>query len=71
MNKIRRDAAGNSFFLPHITSEDLVDYYKDFAETYEQVMLGPFCLLLGVSAGCAQPIKGLVTSATWHVIGWA
>ena len=33
---------------------------------------GPvFCLLLGVSSGCAQPITGQVTSVTWPVIGWA
>ena len=33
---------------------------------------GPvFCLLLGVSSGCARPIKGQVTSVTWPVIGWA
>ena len=33
---------------------------------------GPvFCLLLGVSSGCARPITGQVTSITWPVIGWA
>ena len=33
---------------------------------------GPvFCLLLGVSSGCALPITGQVTSVTWPVIGWA
>ena len=33
---------------------------------------GPvFCLLLGVSSDCAQPITGQVTSVTWPVIGWA
>ena len=33
---------------------------------------GPvFCLLLGVSSGCAWPITGQVTSVTWPVIGWA
>ena len=33
---------------------------------------GPvFCLLLGVSSGCARPITGQVTSVTWPVIGWA
>ena len=33
---------------------------------------GPvFCLLLGVSSGCAQPTTGQVTSVTWPVIGWA
>ena len=33
---------------------------------------GPiFCLLPGVSSGCAQPITGQVTSVTWPVIGWA
>ena len=33
---------------------------------------GPvFCLLIGVSSGCAQPITGQVTSVTWPVIGWA
>ena len=33
---------------------------------------GPiFCLLLGVSTGCAQPITGQVTSVTWPVIGRA
>ena len=32
---------------------------------------GPvFCLLLGVSSGCAWPITGQVTSVTWPVIGW-
>ena len=32
---------------------------------------GPiFCLLLGVSSGCARPITGQVTSVTWPVIGW-
>ena len=31
---------------------------------------GPiFCLLLGVSSGCAQLITGQVTSVTWPVIG--
>ena len=30
-----------------------------------------FCLLLGVSSGCAGPITGQVTSVTWPVIGWA
>ena len=30
-----------------------------------------FCLLLGVSSGCAQPITGQVTSVTWPVIVWA
>ena len=30
-----------------------------------------FCLLLGVSSGCARPITGQVTSVTWPVIGWA
>ena len=31
-----------------------------------------FCLLLGVSTGCAWPITGRVfTSVTWPVIGWA
>ena len=34
--------------------------------------LGPvFCLMLGVSSGCAWPITGQVTSVTWPVIGWA
>ena len=28
-----------------------------------------FCLLLGVSPGCAFPITGQVTSVTWPVIG--
>ena len=33
---------------------------------------GPdFCLLLGVSSGCARPITGQVTTVTWPVIGWA
>ena len=33
---------------------------------------GPvFCLLLGVSSGCARPITGQVTSVTWPVIGRA
>ena len=33
---------------------------------------GPvFCLSLGVSSGCAQPITGQVTSVTWPVIGSA
>ena len=33
---------------------------------------GPvFCLLLGVSSGCARPITGQVTSVTWPVIGQA
>ena len=33
---------------------------------------GPvFCLLLGVSFGCAWPIAGHVTSVTWPVVGWA
>ena len=32
---------------------------------------GPvFCLLLGVSSGCARPITGQVTAVTWPVIGW-
>ena len=30
-----------------------------------------FCLLLGVSSGCARQITGQVTSVTWPVIGWA
>ena len=30
-----------------------------------------FCILLGVSSGCAWPITGQVTSVTWSVIGWA
>ena len=37
-----------------------------------QCSAGPvFCLLLGVSSGCARPIAGQVTSVTWPVIGWA
>ena len=32
---------------------------------------GVFCLLFGVSQGCARPITGQVTSVTWPVIGWA
>ena len=33
---------------------------------------GPvFCLLLGVSPGCARPITGQVISITWPVICWA
>ena len=38
MTGIARDAAGNSFFDPDITTETVMDYYKDFAETYDQVM---------------------------------
>ena len=35
-------------------------------------MTGPvFCLLLGVSSDCAQPITGQVTKVTCPVIGWA
>ena len=30
-----------------------------------------FCLLPGVTSGCARPITGQVTSVTWPVIGWA
>ena len=30
-----------------------------------------FCLLRGVSSGCARSITGQVTSVTWPVIGWA
>ena len=30
-----------------------------------------FCLLLGVSSGCAWPITGQVTSVSWPVIGRA
>ena len=33
---------------------------------------GPFfCLLLGISSGCAWPITRQVTSVTWPVTGWA
>ena len=40
--------------------------------TWNNVSPGPvFCLLLGVSSGCAQPITGQVTEVTWPVIGWA
>ena len=38
----------------------------------EPIKPGPvFCLLLGVSSGCARPITGQVTLVTWPVIGWA
>ena len=42
--------------------------------SYEGVAVRPgpiFCLLLGVSSGCARPITGQVTLVTWPVIGWA
>ena len=41
-------------------------------ETHSSERSGPiFCLLLGISSGCARPIKEPVTSVTWPVIGWA
>ena len=38
MDKIIHDTRGNSIFLPGITPKNVMDYYKGFAETYEQVM---------------------------------
>ena len=40
-------------------------FLSDFASCSGPI----FCLLLGVSSGCAQPITGHVTSVTWPVIG--
>ena len=44
----------------------LVYWYTDI-----DVPRARFCLLLGVSSGCAWPIAGQVTSVAWPVIGWA
>ena len=44
----------------------LVYWYTDI-----DVPRARFCLLLGVSSGCAWPITGQVTSVAWPVIGWA
>ena len=52
-----------------------ISWWRHQKETFSALLAhcsGPvFCLLLGVSSGCAWPITGQVTSVTWPVIGWA
>ena len=51
---------------------DLTHWGLLLASAFLHVMPGPiFCLLLGISSGCARPITGQVTSINWPVIGWA
>ena len=39
MTTFHRDADGNVFFEPHMTPECTLEFYKDFAETYDEVKL--------------------------------
>ena len=59
----------SSFDVECISTTDVEKIVKNLASKNSS---GPvFCLLLGVSSGCARPITGQVTSVTWPVIGWA
>ena len=40
--------------------------------SHQQPIPGPvFCVMLGVSWGCARPVAGQITSVSWPMFGWA
>ena len=69
---IRTHFYGGTLVSHILVSTHLLHLYFLFCCRIVIQWSGPvFCLLLGVSSGCAQPVTGQVTSVTWPVIGWA